>query len=616
MSSGVVSGPRRKLLLAVSLAAVSLLGASVGLRGAKAHAPARAPSAAPAPPAPVAPRCQFDLGETAAFSFESAARDLRAKDEDHFRGVLSWQVIEQPSENRWRLRAALSEVSQRQELTLPEERVTGSLTTPFFIDVDASCRFAGFGFAREWDARRRQLVQSMLLTHEFVLPAAPGARHWSAAQSDGLGPFQASYELVQGAQGASRRIRRHKAVYEGQARAQALGVSVAVLGSEASASFNGDHPRWLSHSSGSEHVQILIQDKVEADLIQRFRMTRDDSRYAAMSATPASEADFSDAFALEIEREQRVDFAVKQQSYEEALRAFLAHFNGTKDPSYAAARQLAAWLKSHPEAAQQLVTALRGRTIGEAARPALFLALELSGTETARSALSSVLSDRHFAAVDRARAASALSDIGTPTRASAELLLKQAQHDRSEMVVNVSMLGLGSMAKRSNDQEFKTFIQTTLKKELSSADENQVHVVLDAMGNSGDSTFANDLEAQLASRNASTRQHAAQALGHLDPAESAPRLLDQLRNETDPAVRTAIVGAFRGPPTADTLALLSEKLAASTSIEERTALITWLGAASRSQPEARSILVAQFHRETNARLMQQIGAFVPASALR
>jgi len=456
----------------------------------------------------------------------------------------------------------------------------------------------------------------MLRIDEFVLPPPPGAQRWSASQSDGLGPFEASYELAPGTQGSPRRIRRHKAVYEGQARAQALGLTVAVLGSEATASFDGDHPRWLTSSAGSERVQILVQDRVEADLIQRFRLLRDDSRYAAIPAVPPDSADFGDAFALDIEREQPADPAVARLSYDDALQVFLARFSGSQDPSYAAARQLAGYLKTHPEAARRLVAALKKGAIPERARPALFLALELSGTDAARDALSSVLTDRHVRPVDRARAASALSDIGSPTRATAGLLLEQAKGDRDEMVANVSMLGLGNMAKRSGEPDFKEFVHSALKKELATASESQARVVLGAMGNSGDPAFASELEAHLASDSASTRQHAAGALGRLDPAEGGPRLLERLRNEADPAVRTAIVGAYRGAPTADTLALFSEKLAASTSIEERSALIAWLGAASRTQPEARDILVAQFHRETSARLMQQIGAFVPAAALR
>jgi HEAT repeat protein len=246
----------------------------------------------------------------------------------------------------------------------------------------------------------------------------------------------------------------------------------------------------------------------------------------------------------------------------------------------------------------------------------MFLGLELSGTDASRDTLSDVLKDGHFRALDRARAASALSDIGTPTQGTAELLLAQGQNDGDPMVANVSLLGLGSMARRS-DAELKTYVHASLEREFSAAgDESKARIVLDAMGNSGDLSFADELETQLGKDSAATRQHAAEALGRLDPAEAAPRLLDRLREETDPAVTTAIVGALHGPPTADAIALMSDKLAASTSVSERAAIIAWLGGAARTEPGARSLLVAQFHRETNTRLMQQIGTFVPAAALQ
>jgi hypothetical protein len=611
-------GRAKEVALAVSLAAASIIGIGLGLqRKTEARAPEpRAAAAAPA--AAVAPRCQFNPGETAAFTLESTVRDVRGEEEDHLQGTLSWEVAERLSTTTWRLRAALSDVSQSQNLTLPEERAKGPLTDPFFVDVDTSCRFVGFGFARGWDARRRQLVQSTLLTHEFVLPAAGGTQRWSASQSDGLGSFEASYVSAPGARGSALRIQRRKAAYEGQARAEAVGLSVVVVGSEAIATFDLDDPRWLASTSGLERVQIRVQGEVRADLLQRFRLTRDDARFVAMRAVAPGDADFRDAFDLEVERGNGVDAQASTVSYEEALRTFLAHFGGTGDPSYAAARELAAWLKAHPEGARRLVAALRAGAIKDAARPALFLGLELSGTEAARDALSGVLVDPRFRAVDRARAASALSDIGGPTRGTAELLLARAQDDRDDMVANVSLLGLGKMARRSgDDDELRAYIHASLDRELATAaDEGQARVVLDAMGNSGDPAFADELETQLDASSAATRQHAAEALGRLDPAEAGPRLLDRLREETDPAVSAAIVGALRGPPTADAIAVMSDKLAASTSIRERAAIIAWLGSASRARPEARSLLVAQFHRETSARLLQQIGAFVPASALR
>lgn len=616
MSANAKLGRSQRIGVAATLVAVVVIATAVSGWRRKEAQPVKV--AKPAAQTEMV-QCSFDVGETAAFSVDSTVRDVRSDEEDHLRAIMSWQVVEKLSGSRWRLQAALSDVSHSQSLTLPEERVKGSLTDPFFVEVDASCRFVGFGFAREWDARRRQLVQTMLKTHEFVLPATGDAKRWSVSQSDGMGAFEARYARAPGAQPASGlRIQRRKAAYEGKAQAETMGLSLVVVASEATASFDGSQPDWVTTSSGHERVQVRVQGQVQADLLQRFRLVRDDARFVAMQAMASSDADFRDAFALEVDRKPGVDAELTQRTYEEALKGFLAHFGGSGDASYAAARDLAAWLKAHPEGAKRLVAALKAGTIDEVARPALFLGLELSGTPAAREALSSVLTDRGFRGVDRARAASALSDIGEPTKETAELLLAQAKNDRDDMVANVSLLGLGSMARRSGeDDEVKAYVHASLDKELATADDDaQTHFVLDAMGNSGDATFADDLETNLGAESASTRQHAAEALGRLDPNEAGPRLLARLHEEKDPTVRTAIVGAMRGAPTAEAVTLMAATLAASTSVPERAAIITWLGTASRTQPEARSHLVAHFHRETSARLLQLIGSFVPAAVLR
>lgn len=604
-------GRTTKAALAVSLAAASTLAIALGL---PQEVEPRADR--PADRAAAAPRCRFAPGETAAFTIESTVREVRGDEADHLQATLSWEVAEALTPTRWRLRAALSGVTQRSELTSPEDRAEGPITDPFFVDVDASCRFVGFGFAREWDARRRQLVQSTLMTHEFVVPSAGRRARWSASQSDGLGPFEASYELASAKGSAAAKIKRRKLAYDGDARVAAVGLAVAVVGSEATATFDPEH-RWLIASTALDRVQILVQGEVQADLLQRSRLVRDDARYLAVPAADPGDADFHDAFDLEIERALVVDAEVVQRSHDEALAAFLGRFGGADDPSYAAARELAAWLKAHPEGAQQLAAALRAGEIDDVARPALFLGLELSGSEEAREVLSDLLVDARLRPVDRARAASALADLGEPTRGTAELLLTRAQEDGDAMVANVSLLGLGTMSRRSGDDEVQSYVREALREELAAAgDEGRARVLLDAMGNSGDPALADVVAAHLDAESPATRGHAAEALGRLDPAESGPRLLARLGAESDPSVRTAIVGAYHGPPTADAIARMSETLAASTSTSERSAIITWLGNAARSEPEAQGLLVAHLQRETNARLMQQIGAFVPAEALR
>ncbi|MCA9636593.1 MAG: hypothetical protein KC420_11255, partial [Myxococcales bacterium] len=349
--------------LAGSLSAASLAALLFGLPGDESPAPDAAHRAAKAAPA-AAPRCEFAAGEKAAFTLESTARDVRGDEADHLRGTLSWEVVDQLDGDRWRLRAALRDVSLTQALTLPEERVEGSLSAPFFVDVDASCRFVGFGFDPSWDGRRRRLVRAALLTHEYVAPASRRRKVWSAEQADGMGDFEASYELVPGEAGALTRVRRRKAAYDGASQAAAFGLAIAVVGSKATASFDPAAPHWLTASAGVERIQLRVQGEVAADLLQEFRLTRDDARFAPVPAMDPADADFRDAFDLEVERDALDDARTAQIPYEEALESFLARFGGTReDPSYAAARELAAWLRTHPEGPAQLAAALRGGEI-------------------------------------------------------------------------------------------------------------------------------------------------------------------------------------------------------------------------------------------------------------
>ena len=602
--------------VAVGIAAASVAAIAFGLSksASESELAQQATRAVDRGPASV-PRCQFAPGQQAAFALESTVRDVRGEDKDHLRGTLSWEVVEQLGEGRWRLRAALSGVSHSQTLTLPQERVTGSLTDPFFVAVDASCRLVDFGFSPEWDVRRRQLVQSTLATHEFVMPPTARSKSWSATQRDGLGSFEAGYALAAGDTARELRVSRRKAAYE--QTGAAFGIEVVVVASEAMASFDRERPQWLMDVSGHERVQVRLQGELEADLVQRFRLLRDDSRFVPVPPLSPSDADFRDPADLEVERDRQIVAAHAERSYDEALDAFLARFaGGGKDHSYAAARELAGWLKSHPEGAQQLAAALRAGEIDGPARPALFLGLELSGTPEARGALSDLFVDGQLAAADRARAALALADIGEPTVDTAELLLARAQADEDALVSNVSLLGLGTMAKRSDEGELRSFVRDSLDDALAAAsDEGEARVLLDAMGNSGDSAFADVLESHLGVESPTTREHAARALGRLDPAEAGPRLLKQLEAEADPEVSAAIVAAYRGPATTDAIATMADKLEDSSSATERAALINWLGTASSREPAAQRRLVAHAKRETDARLLQQIGAYVPAAEL-
>ncbi|NVB37405.1 HEAT repeat domain-containing protein [Pseudenhygromyxa sp. WMMC2535] len=604
--------------VATTLALTSIVAVAVAY-GRPRQAESKPRAAVTTAAAPAAPGCHFEPGDRAAFVLQSAVRDVRSEETDHLRATLSWELAEQLSSDRWRLRAALSDLSHSQTMTLPEERVSGSLAEPFFVDVDASCRLVDFGFVSEWDVRRRRLVQTALRAHEFVTPTAARGETWSANQVDGLGSFEARYALAAKRERRGLRIDRHKTAYDQSG--EAFGISIAVVHSEATAHFDSPRSQWLRDASGLERVQLRIHGEIAADLAQHFSLVRDDDRFVPVPALAVADADFRDLADLEIERERMVDAEMADVAYAEALDAFLGRFAADADaelgdPSYAAARELAAWIRNHEDGPQLLADALRDGSIDAAARPALFLALELSGTDAARGTLSELLVDPRLDSFDRARAASALADIGEPSLDTASLLFAQTQGQADPIVANVSVLGLGSMAKRSGDGEVRSFVQESLDGALNAAlDEGEARVLLDAMGNSGDVAFADTLESHLEAESPATRQHAAKALGRLDPAEAGPRLLQRLGDESDPAVGAAIVSAYRGPASANAIATMSARLEHSSSVSERAAIIHWLGNASLSEPAAQRKLVAHVGRERNAQLLQQIGSYIPAAEM-
>src|SRR5690606_16392078 len=115
-----------------------------------------------------------------------------------------------------------------------------------------------------------------------------------------------------------------------------------------------------------------------------------------------------------------------------------------------AALFLADWLRAHPSESGRVLDDLASGALDDVARSAAILALELAGTDESRDVLAAALTDARLSELDRARAASALADHGVPTRRAAELLLTQAREpSSSRMVANVSLLGVGTMARRA-----------------------------------------------------------------------------------------------------------------------------------------------------------------------
>lgn len=566
-------------------------------------APSPGPAARPAPAerldSPAA--CRLQAGDTAAFRITSTL--VAEGDEDRFEGALSFEVVS-ATVDRAQVRAAFSQVVLTQALTRPAERAASPEGVPFFFEVGRDCALRDVRYAPTWDARTRMLVQTQLDNHAFALPPSPAAR-WSAAGRDGLGRYTALFRV---ASRAPLAITRRKTAHVPRGDAAAYGVELRVEQAEALATFDPARPQWWRSTSGHEVVVIDVDGNAPVTLRQRFAAERDDALFAPVPALDAALADGQDPFSMPVAQAAP---AARFSSRAEAFDAFAAALAEGRE--HDAALLLAAWLKAHPEDVAPLAARL---TAGDdpSQHAALFLALELSGADTARDALMGLVDDAALSGLDQARAASALAGLGAPSQPVVDRLLARA--DGGDMAAGVSLLGVGSMAARAEDPALRDAIVTALNTRLDAAeDDGSVHRVLDAMGNSRDAAFVDTLAGALEADSALTRRHAAAALGRLPGEVAAPRLVERLRTEDAPRAVTSLVQALSatGQRSAEAFEVMQARLDGA-SLEERAAIIAWLGAGR--DPAAQALLVAQFHREPSARLKQRIGQFVPATALR
>jgi HEAT repeat protein len=568
--------------------------------------------------------CAFEPGERAAFSLQVSGQAQAAPDQqDLFKAVLSWEVVDSPHPGEWLLRAGFSSTELRQSLSRPDQRVTQPLDGTFMIRVGRDCRFTAKGYPPDWEPITRRFVATVLGTFEFAVDPTGPSLHWDIEQADALGTYAARYNAVALSDGALQ-MTKVKTRYLGNERANSLlDFKVQLVDATAEARLDRGG-RWLRSVNGHEQVRISVQGSVLADLAQRYELTRDDARFNKPDqGVQMAALDWQDPFAMAATAaaDEPVDPAIAKLAVDAALNRFSEiYFKTPGGDAYAAGLFLAQWLKAHPEQAAHLVALIREGGIPERLRPATFMALQLCGTPQARAALMTALADESMTEMDRARAAFALSDVPHPTQEAADALVKAASDSQPQVVSGTSVRALGHLTERARtlDPEMQQELQRTLSRELATAsDDSRTIDVVDAIGNSGDTHFLPALEERLADGSPAMREHAARALRRMAPPEAMAPLLTRLEVETDPSVQIAIVDTLaelrvREP---DAIALANQQLVAQPTPEVRAALIRWLGAAAADQPGARAALIAQFRRERVPQLQQLIGQYVSADEL-
>lgn len=616
MSRSRRPGVALALLLAAGLLVSALIFLLLHLQGRRAHRSS-----------PLG--CRFAEGAQLAFHLHTTLRTGDAI--QSLRGRLFLRALAREDVG-WLLAGALTDIAEG-------SGYEAATAAPFLLRMSGDCRFADFGFLPAMKPEGRQQIRGLFQAMEVLLPAQPGASGWMRAHQDQHGTYTALYS-IEARQGDDPhpRLRKRRGPYT-SLRGGASPMDVTLLRAEATAVLDRDGA-WLRAYDGQEHLRLGQDGRPLLDLRAEVSLRRDDAPFpVSLPGTAAftfGEAALG-AGARQAPPQIPTDDRLRGLDLNTALSAFLDRLKQGDDRAIKdAAFALAAYLRSRKEAAAELLGRLRRGDLPDEAQAAAFLALEIAGTPQAESALAEALLDPGMRAMNRMRAAAALQDVPTPSERAISALTQAASarpaagDEQGDNVRRTALLAMGTLSSRlEGDRPTEARrLRDEIGRQLRGArgpasrdDPGDLTAALDAIGNSGDESFAAELKALAGHQEKTVRSHAAQAYRRMDPAVRDPALAGWLPKEGDPAVRQAIAEtlltaareAGRAPDPAVAMAI--DRLPQEPSPQVRGLLIQILGAA-KDVPAARAALIAHFHREKVPELLALIGRYCSVEELR
>lgn len=514
--------------------------------------------------------------------------------------------------------------------------LTSELEKPFFVVLGDDCRIAESGFAPELSAEAINRQQALVDGLSVVVARAADEQTWRTREHDNVGEYTASYDREPGTD--SRGFVKQRTAYVnvhaqvGQRFKEPL--LVRVLSSTTPAELDRERA-WLARLDNRDHLQITRKDgTLVADLKTTLSLARDldaaDPLEVALQQNLRWRNDREPPLLAEVRPVEPPPF-MKTLTLEAALAQYAALLRSGKSSAIVeGADFLALLLRAQPGLAFALMSALERGTLAPDLESTVFLALEIAGTPESHAALVSGLADNH-AARNRARAAAALPDVKNPSHETLAALASTAREavaetkDETRLVRNSATYALGALEERTRGKNagLSNEAVTEIRSRLDEAgDSSDLAATLDAIGNSGNSAFIEDLKPHLGAKDTLVRSHAIQAMGNMDPNTTKAEFRGLMSGEEDPSIRGTIARTYADQARhADSLAPTEvvhaavDVLAQEADPRVRGQLIDLIGPSSASDPRVMQALARQFKHESDPVLMRAIGRYVPADKL-
>lgn len=517
------------------------------------------------------------------------------------------------------------------------------LARPVLVKVDPLCEFSEFGFESDVGPGARNQLRGILQSAQMVLAKEPKNAAWQHLEYDMAGRFGARYTREAGRE---RGVRKTKFGYlevfppdatqssEPTARSEKL--SVQVRGSDTLAIWAEDG-QWFDEFASVERLLFMTGNRLLADVSTKLVLKRlpetstkdapDLTSLAWVKGTEPPAARPEDA--LEAPPSQ-----FKTMRIEQALAQAEALIRGASPDHPKAGYLLAYLMRAQPELIPELVGRVRSGSMLEDLHSAFFFGLEQTGTPEARAALVGALDDSTLQPANRMRAAAALPDIAHPdadTLAALNKLVNEGSRLKdvsdAQRLENAATFAIGTLERRQREKNpaLATQARESIREHLREAKKDPIKITaaLDAIHNSGHPSFIPDLQPHFASDKTMVRKHAYEALKRMPVESTAPLFESLLGKESDPQQRAVLAVSFadqareaRVAPPQSVWNPAASKLSDERNALVRASYVHLIGMAAESSEGAVTALAEQYHKESDPRMLQAIGRYVPGDKLR
>jgi HEAT repeat protein len=475
-----------------------------------------------------------------------------------------------------------------------------ALGVPFRVRFAANGMPLAFEFPAGVNQQNRSILENLVRTFQVSLD---NADTWMVNESNGSGTYEAVYKRTGPAQ-FEKSKRRFNTTAAGM-------VSWSELGSTESFSIEAGH-NWIA--------EMNVQETMRSDDQGGPAMMV--SNHATLKLQPGAQLALSpDLWAFDAVAAPAAATAVRQPvpdiTPEEARKRILAtvpELDAATQGRLGLIHSLRDLLRVDSSFPALILEILKTQELSDRTRADLYLVLEQAGTESAQAALVEVITDDSWSLKDGLRAIVAMGGVKQPEAESVTALWDMAQYSAGgerQRMASSAAFALGSIGHTMNqgdNPEYASLRSSLLSQALGGGDVTQRSNYITALGNTQDTTLANEVVMLLDDDEPAIRRAAALSLGSLGTDQVADSLVSHYRAEDNGYVRGAIAESLQSwtQPSDSAMAIFRQTVRTEADESTRYNIAVLLSKNLDKFPENESVLRDIMRNESSKRIRQKV----------